>query len=169
MSPMVKKKNFYADGSLKVATPLDHPELRERGILIPDTDDLDKDGEIDVPFDLTAISSRHVGRLHSHFAVRHAHALVENAKVSEQMARLKRNLGLETAKFRFRHQGEYKTKYELDDAMAQNSRIARLQAKLGELEALHIMLAAVVESYEGLRNAASREIARRGTEQGPRD
>ena len=166
---MVKKKVNSNNGNLRVATPVNYPELRERGLLIPDTDRLDKDDEIEVPFDLTSISFRHIGKLHSHFAVRHAHAIVENAKVAGQMVRIKRTLSIETAAFRFRNRGQYKTKYELDAALAQSKRVSRLQTRFTELEALHEMISAVVTSYEGLRNAASREIARRSAEMAPRD
>jgi hypothetical protein len=164
---MPVKKKANVNGKPRVATPASYPELRQRGLLLPDIDL--KEGEIETPLDFTALSNRYIGRLHSDYAVRHAYALVENAKISEEMVRLKRDIGIEAAKFRFLRRGEFKTKFEMDDALAQNKRFARLQSRYVDLESLHIMVSAVVQSYEGLRNAASREITRRSTEAAPRD
>lgn len=76
---------------------------------------------------------------------------------------------MEQAQYRFRHKENYKTKYELDDAMVLDKRHQRISNKMVECEAQMEVLSAVVQGYEDLRNAASREIARRIGEQGPRD
>jgi hypothetical protein len=111
-----------------------------------------------------------LGRQHSHWAVRHAHALVELAKIAEAQIRLRREVEFEETKFRYQHKDKYKTKYAADDAMMMEiPRYRKMIDKTTELEAMQVMVEAVVNSYEGLRNAASREIARRSAEVAPRD
>lgn len=94
---------------------------------------------------------------------------MELAKVAEEIARVRRNLKIEEAQFRYRHGDDYKTKYAVEDAMEENKRIRNLRDKTTELDAMQTMIEAVVQSYEGLRNAASREISRRTGERESRD
>lgn len=153
---------------LKVATP-QNSGLRlliESGVLTPE--EIHAEEEV-VPLDFTTLGTREIGAVHSRFAVRHSHALFVLAKVAVELAHLKRDLRLEQSQFRFRHKGEYKTKYELDDAMFEHKRHRIISDKILEAEANHEMLTAVVQGYEDLRNAASREIARRSNEQASRD
>ena len=162
------KKSTSKSEKLRVATPQNSgfALLIESGILVPE--ELHANEE-EVPLDFTGSSSKEIGSIHSRFAVRHAHALFVLAKVAVELAHLKRDLRLEQAQFRFRHKGEHKTKYELDDAMAESKRHKSISNKILEAEANYEILQAVVQGYEDLRNAASREIARRTGEQAPRD
>lgn len=101
--------------------------------------------------------------------MRHAHVLFVTAQVAVELAHLKKDLRLEQAQFRFAHKDEHKTKYELDDAMAMTKRHKRISDRILEAEANYELLTALTQGFEDLRNAASREIARRGAEQAPRD
>jgi hypothetical protein len=140
--------------------------LLESGLLVPE--EIQDDEEI-VPLDFTSVSSRDIGAVHSRFAVRHSHALYVMAKVAVELAHLKRDLRLDQAQFRARHAGDYKTKYELDDAMAISKRHKIISNRILEAETTYEVMQAVVQGYEDLRNAASREISRRLGEQAPRD
>lgn len=73
------------------------------------------------------------------------------------------------AKFRFRNKKKFKTKYELDDAVLMDEEFQKITDDMTMLEAQHDMVKALAEGYEAIRNAASREIFRRSSEQAPRD
>lgn len=73
------------------------------------------------------------------------------------------------AKFRFRNKKKYKTKYELDDAMFMDEDVAKVVDQMTKVEAEFEIIKAVAEGFEDIRNAASREMYRRGSEQAPRD
>jgi hypothetical protein len=76
---------------------------------------------------------------------------------------------VEAAKFKYRHTDDYKRKYELENALLNNKRYAKRENEILGLDAQVALLNAVAESYEDLRNAASREIFRRSSEQAPKD
>lgn len=73
------------------------------------------------------------------------------------------------AKFKYRHTDDYKRKYELENALLNDPKYKKRETEILELDAKVTLLNAVAESYEDLRNAASREIFRRSSEQAPRD
>jgi hypothetical protein len=153
---------------LRVATPQNSglPFLIQSGVITPEEIHA---GEEVVPLDFTSTTSREIGAIHSRFAVRHAHALFVLAQVAAELAHLRHDLRMDQAQFRFVKKDEFKTKYELDDAMMRTKRHKLISNKIVEAEANSEMLQALVQGYEGLRNAASREIARRSSEQAPRD
>lgn len=64
---------------------------------------------------------------------------------------------------------KYKTKWQLDDALLKNSEIKELEDDLVEAEAKLTVIEALAGGYEDLRNAASREMFRRGVEKAPND
>lgn len=140
--------------------------LIESGLLAPEEI---QDDEEHVPLDFTSLTSRDIGAVHSRFAVRHSHALYVLAKVAVELAHLKRDLRLEQAQFRVRHSDDYKTKYELDDAMALTKRHKGISDRILEAESTYEVMQSIVQGFEDLRNAASREISRRLGEQAPRD
>jgi hypothetical protein len=130
--------------------------LTDAGIIVPEEIPANDDH---VPLDFTTLSPRHLGALHSRYAVRHSHVIFQLAKVASDAASVKRNLRLVKAKFRLHHKGEkvnvINSMMEVDDV------IVELEDKLAEVEAKVGILSAVAEGYEDLRNAASREMTRR--------
>jgi hypothetical protein len=82
---------------------------------------------------------------------------------------LKRDLKIAQAKYRYLNKEKFKTKYELDDAMITEEGIKEYIDGIALLEAREVVVKALAEGYESLRNAASREIFRRSSEQAPRD
>lgn len=80
-----------------------------------------------------------------------------------------RDLRLAQAKYRHLNKKKFKTKYQLDDAMVMDEDIEKLMDEITLLEAREGVVKALAEGYEDLRNAASREMFRRSSEQGPRD
>ena len=156
-----KKSRSSSNGeALKVATPKDFELqfLMDRGIVAPNEI---PDGEEEVHLDFTTVSSQRVGAIQSRFAVRHSHVIYHAALCEIKLARLKRDLRIETAKFRFRFKDDYKTKYELDDAMAVDDLMEQRQSEILEAEAELTVLNAIAAGYEDIRNAASREVTRR--------
>lgn len=130
--------------------------LRDAGIIVPEEIPSDEDR---VPLDFTKLSSQHLGALQSRYAVRHAHAIFNTAKLAADLAGLKRDLRLEKAKFRLHHKGE---KVNIVNAMMEEDKtIVELESRFAEIEAKVNILDAVSTGYEDLRNAASREITRR--------
>lgn len=107
--------------------------------------------------------------MHSRYAVRHSHAIFMASADESRLAILRRNLRLEKAKYRILHGDEYKTKYELDDAALLDKEIGSMEEQIVELEARLKILDGVAQGYEGLRNAASREMFRRSSEQASKD
>lgn len=140
--------------------------LADEGIVVPSEIPSDEDS---VPLDFTRLSRRDVGAVHSRYAARHAHAIFRAAVRASSIATIKRNLRFEKAKFRMGKQGEFKHKYELDDAMEFHPRIAKLEKRLLRFETELQVIDAVAAGYEDLRNAASREMSRRSSEQAQRD
>lgn len=138
--------------------------LKDAGIIVPGEIPADEDR---VPLDFTRLSNRGIGQLQSRYAVRHAHAIFNAAKLGADAAQLKRDLRLEKAKFRLRHKGEKFT--VINSMMEEDDTIAEIEDALTEVEMKVDLLAAVAGGYEDLRNAASREMTRRISEVGPHD
>jgi hypothetical protein len=161
----VKRKSVK---SLVIATPQNTQlaYLKNEGLIAPDEISAQLDA---VPLDFTRLNSRQIGAVHSRYAVRHSHAIFQVAKRAGRLAGLKRDLRLEQAKFRYKNVKKFKTKYELDDAMQLQDEIADLLDEITVLEAEKEVIEALALGYEDLRNAASREMFRRSSEQAPRD
>lgn len=130
--------------------------LRDAGIVTPEEIPPDEDS---VPLDFTRESNQGIGALQSRYAVRHAHAIFNAAKLTSDAATLKRELRMERAKFRVRYKDE---KVNVVQAMMEmDDEITELEGKLLEVEAKEGLLSAVAQGYADLRDAASREITRR--------
>jgi hypothetical protein len=84
-------------------------------------------------------------------------------------AYLQRDLRIVKAKKRAKLGKKYKTKWQLEDALVLDSEIKELEDKLVEADAKLTAVEAVASGYEILRNAASREMFRRGVEKAPND
>ena len=151
---------------LTISTPRNRAQkwLRDAGIVVPE--DIPADEE-SVPLDFTRMTNRGIGALHSRYAVRHSHAIYNAAIMESDVLTLKRELKILQAKFRILHRGTPKN--VVDALMEEDEEIADLLDKIQEVEAKHVILDAVVKSYEGIRNAASREISRRIGERAPLD
>jgi hypothetical protein len=158
-----KRSRQSNDGTLTVATPKtsELQFLKDRGIVVPEEI---PDGVEEIHLDFTTVSSQQVGAIQSRFAVRHSHAIYHAALYEMKLARLRRDLRIETAKFRFRFKDQYKTKYELDDAMVTDDLMGHRQDEIVQVEAELTVLNAIATGYEDIRNAASREVSRRTAE-----
>lgn len=154
-----KSKKSSGDGSgLKIATPKNRrlQYLAEAGIIVPEEIPSDEDH---IPLDFTRLSSKSIGHIQSRFAVRHAHAIFNVAKLASEAAQLKRDLKMVKAKFRMKHKGE---KLNIVNAMMEGDpEITEFEDRIMEVEAKVGVLTAVSQGYETLRNAASREMSRR--------
>jgi hypothetical protein len=155
MATMVRKKR--PSHELKVSTPKDRKLkwLREAGMVVPGDIPLDDER---VPLDFTRLSSRGIGELQSRYAVRHAHAVYNAALMESDILRLKRELRIVQAKFRIEYRGTPKN--VVDALMEEHDEISELLDRISEVEIKLTVLEAVVKTYEGIRNAASREISR---------
>jgi hypothetical protein len=91
------------------------------------------------------------------------------ARIASKLALLRRDLRIEQGVFRSRHKDDYKTKYELDDAMVEDERISELTDRVMQCEAELEITNAIAEGFDGFRAAASREMYRRGMENAPKD
>jgi len=140
--------------------------LRDQGLIAPEEISPDDDA---VALDFTRLNNRQIGGVHSRYAVRHAHAIYITAGHASRLAYFRRDVRLAQAKFRFRNKKKYKTKYELDDAMFMDEDVAKVVDQMTKVEAEFEIIKAVAEGFEDIRNAASREMYRRGSEQAPRD
>lgn len=130
--------------------------LTDAGIIVPEEIPSDEDS---IPLDFTRLNSRGIGGIQSRYAVRHAHAIFNVAKLAADEAALKRDLRMEKAKFRMRHKDE---KLNVVNAMMEDEEsIAEIEDKILEVQAKVVVLTAVAQGYEDLRNAASREMSRR--------
>jgi hypothetical protein len=130
--------------------------LTEAGIVVPEEIPSDEDH---VPLDFTRLSSSEIGAVQSRYAVRHAHAIFNVAKLATDEAHLKRDLRLVKAQFRLRNKGE---KFNVVNAMMEDDEaIAGVEDKLLEVAMKTGVLTAVAQGYADLRDAASREITRR--------
>lgn len=145
-------------GDLTIATPRGRSQkfLAEAGILVPEEIPSDDDR---IPLDFTRLSMKGIGSLQSRYAVRHAHAIFNLALLDADVVKLKRDLRIAQSKFRIRHKDELKN---ISDAMMEDDdEIADYMDRIASLEARRAILQAVAQGYEGIRNAASREISRR--------
>jgi hypothetical protein len=140
--------------------------LRDEGLIAPDEISPDDDT---LPLDFTRLNNRQIGAVHSRYAVRHSHAIYVAAGRASALALLKRDLRLVQADFRFRNKKKFKTKYELDDAMHRDNTVTEILDKMVKLEAQLEVIKALADGYEDVRNAASREMYRRFSEQAPKD
>jgi len=140
--------------------------LKEEGLIAPDEISSTEDA---VPLDYTRLSSSELGAVHSRFAVRHSYAIYVTARYAFRLATLRASQRVEGAKFRFKHQDDYKRKYELDNALLTNKRYREREDEILQLEAKVEVFQALAQSFEDLRNAASREMFRRSSEQAPKD
>jgi hypothetical protein len=159
------KKSKSEIEKLRVATPTNSglAFLAKEGLVVPD--DLDPSEEF-VELDLTGVPNGRVGASHSRWAVRHAHALYVLAVTQTKVKRLQRRIRVEKAKYRITHKGG--KKFELDDEMALNPKIKKLEDKLVELETHAEIMEALMKGFEDYRNAASREMSRRDSERAQR-
>src|SRR5262252_2805587 len=121
--PTAVKKSKPSSGNLHVATPRDArlKWLRRTGLIAPDEIASDEDY---VPLDFTTLNGRELGAVHSRYAVRHSHGLYVLAKLAAEAAALNRDIKMDEAKFRVRFKDDFKTKWELDDAMLLNEVMA---------------------------------------------
>jgi len=142
------------------------PDIAADGLLIPGRLD---DKEALAPLDFTAVNSREVGRQHSYWAVRHSHLIFLVGNLRAEVANLKHDLKNFEADWMVKHLGEFKNKWEADHAVGRDKRIKSLRGKLRTAEASLLRYEALAASYEGLRNAASREMSRRADERASRD
>jgi hypothetical protein len=140
--------------------------LRDEGLIAPDEIPSHEDA---VPLDYTRLTSRQLGAVHSRYAVRHSHAIFVAATNAYRLASLRASQRVEAAKFKFRHGDDYSRKYELDNALQMDKKFRKREDEILDLEAKVELLNAVALSYEDLRNAASREMFRRSSEQAPKD
>jgi hypothetical protein len=133
--------------------------LEDAGIIVPEEIPSDDDS---VPLDFTRLSNKGVGHLQSRYAVRHAHAIFNAAKVGADVAAIKRDLRMAKAKFRIKHKKE---KVNVVTAMMEDDKeITELEAKLAVVEAREDIITALAQGYADIRDAASREITRRTAE-----
>jgi len=159
-----KSVKSKSEKKLTVATPRNSESqfLEHLGLLAP----VEMDGvdEIDVLLDLTHESSRSIGRQHSTWAAFHSYALFVLARLESRKLHLERERRHRAAKFRQKYGGEYKTKYELDDAALLDAKISAVDDELSRIEQQAVQVRALVDGYAGFRNGVSREISRREAE-----
>jgi hypothetical protein len=160
----VRKKTAVKE--LKISTPKNRALhwMANAGIVVPEEIPPDEER---VPLDFTRLSSRGIGELQSRYAVRHAHAVYNSALLEMDVLRMKRELRMAQAKFRIRHKGQPKN--ITDAEMEEDEEISALYDEISEVEIKLTLMEAVVKTYEGIRNAASREISRQTAERAPLD
>jgi hypothetical protein len=164
MAVVVRKKSDSK--VLKISTPKArrHRWMATAGIVVPENIPLDDER---VPLDFTRLSSRGIGELQSRYAVRHSHAVYNCALLEADILQLKREHRIAMAKFRIRNPGKAKN---LVDALAEeDDEISDLLDAIAVVEIKLVLLEAVTKTYEGIRNAASREISRQISERAPID
>lgn len=115
------------------------------------------------------MNNRELGATHSRYAVRHSHSLFVLARLFAERAMLERDLRQEESKFRVQFKDQYKTKWELDDAMTDDDTIDEMRGRLTIVENQAHIVEGISKGYEGLARAASREISRRIAELTPHD
>jgi hypothetical protein len=120
-----------------------------------------------LPLDFTRLNNRSVGSLHSRFAVRHAHVLYVRAQNASELLRVRRQHRLALASFRVH--GDYKTEKALTLAFSKSKTGRKIETVMQGLEIKSVYLDAIAEGYMDIVKAASREMARRDSERGPRD
>lgn len=167
MVKAVKPKNKEKNSLHLVApTNLKLKKLALDGLLIPKGLD---DKEAYAPLDFTSLSSRDVGRQHSYWAVRHSHIIYLVGNLRAEVGNFKYDLKNAEAQWMIKRQGEFKNKWEAEYALGRSKVIRKLRKKMMQVESSLIRYEALAESYKSLREAASREIARRSDERASRD
>jgi hypothetical protein len=137
--------------------------LAQSGVVVPDhLDPFDEN----IHVDFTAISSRGIGGVHSRFCNRLAHALYLRSQLEAERLTLSRRIHLAHARYRLKHEGEYKTVKMLESAMILDPEIKKLEKHALQIDVKSVALDAVLKGYESIAKAASREMARRGMEAG---
>lgn len=162
------KKSNGGSKTLRVATPQNSTLqfLENLGLVAPEGLDVD---EIEVILDLTRASGREVGRQHSVWAAFHSYAIFVVARLETDLSKLQRQHKINLAKFRKRNSSKFKAKYELDDAALLDDELQEEADRIEELDRQLTLVRPLAESYEGFRNAASREMFRRSTETAQRE
>jgi hypothetical protein len=130
--------------------------LKEQGLVVPEEIPTDDDA---IPLDFTLLSNQGVGEIHSRYAVRHSYATFQAALASTKVLHLRRDLRFAQSRFRMLHTG--KPKNIVDAMMEDEENISHLLTRITEAEGHAQLVEAVAQSYEDLRNAASREMTRR--------
>src|SRR5215831_5383815 len=136
------KQTSSDDGKLKIATPQNRRLrfLTDAGIIVPEEIPSDEDS---IPLDFTRLSSKGIGGIQSRYAVRHAHAIFNVAKLAADEASLRRDLRMEKAKFRMRNKDE---KLNVVNAMMEDEEsIAEIEDKILEVQAKVVVLTAVAQ------------------------
>lgn len=137
--------------------------LAQRGIVVPD--DLDPETE-NLGLDFTRLSSRGIGAIHSRLCNRLAHAYYVRSQLETESLTIERRKHLAEARYRVQHEGDYKTMKSMEAAMSLSKPIKKMGRDLLRLEIRAVALDAVIKGYESIIRAASREMSRRGIEQG---
>lgn len=158
------KSGKSSEKVLRVATPKNTKlSLPERGLVVP----LEITAQEDVvPLDFTRLTSRQLGKLHSTYATRYAHAIYVVAKYSSSVVAAERDFKLLKARKRVLLGGKYRTKYKLDDAVSVQDDVREIEDEIARLEASVKMTEAVAQGYDVIAKAASREMFRRSSERG---
>ena len=128
-------------------------------------DDLDPSDE-SFRIDFTRLGSRAVGGIHSRVCNRLAHLLYVRGGIEAEKLNLSRRIHLAHARYRLRHEGEYKTVKMLESAMILDPEIKKLEKRANKLDVKAVALDAVIKGYESIIRAASREMSRLGVEAG---
>lgn len=163
-------KNGVVHGQLKFTIPADierFEDYAKEGLLVPVR--LDDDKSSYAPLDFTSISSRQIGQQHSNWAVRHSHIIFVIGNLRAEIGNVKHDLKNAEADWLIKYGGKYKTKYAGEAAMRKSKRITKLRDTVQRAEASLTRYEALAESYRVLREASSREIARRMDERASRD
>src|SRR5262249_21199876 len=155
MATMVRKKKPAHE--LRISTPKTRQLkwLDEAGVVVPGDIPLDDER---VPLDFTRLSSDGIGELPSRCPLRPAQHVDHTGLVESDILRWKRELRIAKAKCRIHYRATHKN--GVDALMEEDDEIAELFDRISEIEIKLTVLEAVVKTYEGIRNAASREISR---------
>lgn len=163
LNSVVKKSRSGSKPELRLALPRNYEWLSQQGVIVPD--ELDSTSET-LRVDFTRLNSRAIGAVHSRFCNRLAHALYVRAQVETEKLPLERKLHIEQARYRIRHESDFKTVKALEAAMSLDKRIKQMQNEILTLEVREVALDAVIKGYESIIRAASRDMSRRGIEAG---
>jgi hypothetical protein len=130
-------------------------------VVVPD--ELDPFDE-SVRVDFTSLSGRGVGAIHSRLCNRLAHVVFIRGQLEGERLQLSRRIHLAEARYRLKHEDDYKTMKMLDAAMILDSDIRKLNSRANKIDVKAVALDAVIKGYESIIKAASREMSRRGIE-----
>ncbi len=107
-----------------------------------------------------------MGGIHSRLCNRLAHALYVRSQLETEALVLQRKRHIEEARYRVAHESDFKTMKTLEASMALSKPIKKMSHELLRIEIKATALDAVIKGYESIIRAASREMSRRGIEQG---